>query len=105
VTPELEQVAFRQVAPPRGALPGTQLWELIAPDGTGVFAWAEVYPGEVQWGVRLQDRAPALEDDDLLRLVAKLLIWHVHCRADTVDVVLGRTHAHHPLVRVGGAYM
>lgn len=101
---DLEQVQFRQVAPPRDAQPGTQLWDMIGLDGT-VFARAEVFPGESQWGVRVRDTAPALHDADLIKLVGRLLVWHVGCKADTVDVVLGRTHEHHPLVRVGGEYV
>lgn len=93
---EIDRVEFRPISP--------RVWELVAPDGA-VFGRAEVFPGEHQWGVRLQDRAPALEDADLLRLVARLLVWHVQCPADTVDVVLGRTHAHHILVKVGADYV
>lgn len=92
----IDRVEFRSISP--------RLWELVAPDGT-VFARAELFPGEQQWGVRLQDRAPAIEDGDLLRLVARLLVWHVECPADTVDVVLGRTHEHHILVKVGADYV
>jgi hypothetical protein len=51
--------------------------------------------------VRVHDRAPNVEDDDLLRLIARLLVWHAKCPTDTVDVVLGRTHEHHTLVKVG----
>lgn len=80
------------------------MWDLV--DEAGVaFARAEVFEGKEQWGVRVQDRAPNLADGDLLRLVGHLLVWHVSCPADTVDVVLGRTHDHHPLVRVGGEYV
>lgn len=92
------------VPPPPGTRPDVRVWDLVGPDG-GVFARAEVFPGETQWGVRLQDRAPALEEADLVRLVANLLVWHVGCTADTVDVVLGRTHRHHTLVRVGADYV
>ncbi len=102
---ELDRVRFERVEPPPpGIRPGVTVWDLSAPDGT-VFARAEVFPGEQQWGVRLQDRAPAIDDEDLVRLVAKLLVWHVGCAADTVDVVLGRTHRHHTLVRVGADYV
>lgn len=123
MTPELEEVTFRrcQTAPgegheggatPRrdhgpGGSSGTasrELWEFVAHGGE-VFAWAEVFPAADQWGVRLQDRAPDVLDGDLLKLVGKLLIWDIGCPADTVDVVLGRTHDHHTLVRVGGEYV
>ena len=98
---EIDCVDFRRVA----ATPaGVTVWDVVAPDGS-VFARAEVFPGETQWGVRLRDHAPALEDADLLRLVSRLLVWHVSCPADTVDVVLGRTHVHHTLVKVGADYV
>ena len=48
------------------------------------------------------DRAPQMHDSDLIRIVAHLLVWHAHCRTETVDVVLARTHDHHTLVRVSG---
>jgi hypothetical protein len=102
MSPELEQVTFRRSA--GGAAAGAQLWELVAPTGE-VFAWAEVFEAPEQWGVRLRDRAPSIVDHDLVRLVGKLLTWEVHCPADTVDVVLGRSHDHHTLVRVGGEYV
>lgn len=113
---ELERVTFRRVAPPAGPAPQVhgaqggqgaqevQVWDMVGPEGT-VFARAEVFPGQEQWGVRLQDRAPALEDADLVRLVARLLVWEVRCPADTVDLVLGRTHEHHTLVKVGADYV
>lgn len=102
---ELEKVTFRRlVPPPPGTAANVQVWDMIAPDGA-VFARAEVFPGQDQWGVRIQDRAPALEDADLVRLAARLLVWEVGCPADTVDVVLGRTHEHHALVKVGADYV
>lgn len=81
-----------------------QHWDFRDENGF-VFARAEVFEGREQWGVRLHDRAPHLDDADLLRLVAKLLVWHAGCPTETVDVVLGRTHEHHTLVRVGGDYI
>lgn len=106
MTPELEQVTFRKsqaTGPGAGGSRG-QMWELVAVGG-GVFAWAEVFPGSDQWGVRVQDRAPGVSDADLVKLVGKMLLWEVGCPADTVDIVLGRTHEHHTLVRVGGEYV
>ena len=100
---DLERVEFRRVVPPEldaVAARAQQHWDLQDPSGY-VFARAEVFEGAEQWGVRLHDRAPQLADDDLLRLVARLLVWHAHCPTDTVDVVLGRTHEHHTLVKVG----
>lgn len=96
MTIDVERAEYREVS--KG------VWDISAP-GRGVFARAEIFPGPEQWGVRLQDRAPELDARDLLRLVARLLVWHAHCPAETVDVVLGRTHDHHPLVRVGGDYV
>jgi hypothetical protein len=93
---DLERVTFTQVAP--------RFYDLVAPDGT-VFARAELFTGQEQWGVRLADRAPALADADLLRLVARLLVWTINCPADTVEVVLSRTHDRHLLVKVAGDYV
>ena len=89
-----------------GTAPGTgaQLWDFVAPDGT-VFARAEVFAGSEQWGVRVQDRAPELETRELVSLVGRLLVWEIGCKAETVDVVLGRTHEHQTLVRVAGEYV
>lgn len=102
MTIDPSETKFRQV----GGDPttGAQIWELVAPDGT-IFARAEVFPGTEQWGVRVQDRAPELEIRDLVGLVGRLLVWEVGCKAETVDVVLGRTHEHQTLVRVAGEYV
>ena len=83
---------------------GIEIWDFLDEEQV-VYARAEVLRGDEQWGVRLQDRAPHLADSDLLRRVGELLIWHLGCEVETVDVVLGRTHAHHMLVRVGGEYL
>jgi hypothetical protein len=101
VSPELEQVSFRRSA---GQRDGVQVWELVAPSGQ-VIAWAEIFEAPNQWGVRVQDRVPGVADGDLVKLVGKMLTWEVRCPAETVDVVLGRTHDHHTLVRVGGEYV
>jgi len=55
--------------------------------------------------VRLADGAPELDPSALLELVSRLLVWEAGCRAETVDVVLSRTHEHYALVRVGGDYV
>jgi hypothetical protein len=100
---DVDQVKMLRVVPPRVdhvSARAHQHWDLR--DQTGrVFARAEIFEGTEQWGVRVHDRAPDVSDEDLLRLIAKLLVWHAHCKTDTVDVVLGRTHEHHTLVRVG----
>ncbi len=106
--PELEQVTFRRVALPthaRGAPRSPQqLWDMVAPQGH-VFARAEIYEGENQWGVRLFDKAPDVTIEELMDLVGKLLVWEIGCRADTVEVVLGRNNERRPLVLVGGEYV
>jgi hypothetical protein len=89
-------VKFRKV--------GERFWDFLAEDGAA-FARAEVFPGTDQWGVRVQDRAPDLEERDLLLLVGRLLVWEVGCTADTVEVVLGRTHERQVLVKVQGEYV
>lgn len=100
---ESESVKIYRVVPPQVdsvAQRANQHWDFK--DGEGVvFMRAEVYEGEEQWGVRVHDRAPNVEDQDLIRLIARLLVWHAKCPTDTVDVVLGRTHEHHTLVKVG----
>ncbi len=102
MSPELEQVTFRRSASTQRA--GAEVWELVAASGE-VIAWAEVFRAPSQWGVRLQDRIPLVSDADLVKLVGKMLTWELACSADTVDVVLGRTHDHHTLVKVGGEYV
>ena len=102
-----DSVAFRRVVPPKVdavARRAQQHWDFASREGQG-FARAEIYEGTEQWGVRVHDRAPGLEDHDLLRLVARLLVWHAPCPTDTVDVVLGRSHEHHTLVKVGADFV
>lgn len=104
---DIDNVKIYRVVPPkvdRVAAQANQHWDFKA-DGGEVFARAEVFEGSEQWGVRLHDRAPSLEDQELLRLVAKLLVWHARCPTDTVDVVLGRSHEHHTLVKVGADFV
>lgn len=104
---DVDSVKIYRVVPPkvdRVARQAQQHWDFKDPRGE-VFMRAEIYEGEEQWGVRVHDRAPTLEESDLLRLVARLLVWHAHCPTDTVDVVLGRTHEHHTLVKVGADFV
>ena len=104
---DVDSVTIVRVQPPRVdavASRANQHWDFRDQDGR-VFARAEIYEGGEQWGVRVHDRAPDVEDTDLLRMVARLLVWHARCTTDTVDVVLGRTHDHHTLVKVGGDYV
>jgi hypothetical protein len=80
-----------------------QAWD-IASD-RGVVAHAELFHGRDQWGVRVFDKAPELDEPDLLRLVAHLLVWHAGARVETIDVVLARSRTSHVMVRVGGDYV
>lgn len=88
--------------------PGTkkpdQAWD-IAGESAGVIAHAEVFEGRDQWGVRLFDKAPQLDESDLLKLVGHLLVWHAGARVETIEVVLVRSRSTHVLVRVGGDYV
>lgn len=104
---DMGAVKIYRVVPPRVdavAAYANQHWDFKDAEGH-VFARAEIFEGREQWGVRVHDRAPYLGDDELLRLIAKLLVWHANCPTDTVDVVLGRTHEHHTLVKVGADFV
>ncbi|MFK7992175.1 MAG: hypothetical protein AB8I08_39515 [Sandaracinaceae bacterium] len=104
---DLENVKIYRVVPPKVddvAQRASQHWDFKDEGGT-VFMRAEIYEGSEQWGVRVHDRAPSVGDSDLIRLIAQLLVWHAHCPTDTVDVVLGRTHEHHTLVKVGADFV
>lgn len=105
----LNRMRYARAAPERSRVDAVsakaqQHWDVIDEAGTAI-ARAEIFEGTEQWGVRLFDRAPQLDDSDLLRVAAHLLVWHAQCRTETVDVVLGRTHEHHTLVRVSGDYV
>lgn len=104
---DMGSVKIYRVVPPRVdavAAYAQQHWDFKDERGR-VFARAEIFEGPEQWGVRVHDRAPELPDDELLRLIAKLLVWHARCPTETVDVVLGRTHEHHTLVKVGADFV
>lgn len=105
----LNQMRYERAAAGRSRIDevsarANQHWDVFDEAGVAV-ARAEIFEGSEQWGVRFFDRAPRLDDSDLLRVVAHLLVWHAQCRTETVDVVLGRTHEHHTLVRVSGDYV
>jgi hypothetical protein len=107
VNVDVDSVTIVRVIPPRVdavASRANQHWD-FRDQGGRVFARAEIFEGVEQWGVRVHDRAPDVEDADLLRMVARLLVWHAPCPTDTVDVVLGRTHDHHTLVKVGADFV
>lgn len=104
---DIDTVKIYRVVPPKVdavARRANQHWDFKDEKGF-VFMRAEIYEGQEQWGVRVHDRAPQAEDQDLIRLVAKLLVWHAKCPTDTVDVVLGRSHEHHTLVKVGADFV
>lgn len=104
---EPESVKMYRVVPPNVdsvAQRASQHWDFKDREGL-VFMRAEIFEGPEQWGVRVHDRAPNVDDSDLLRLIATLLVWHAKCPTDTVDVVLGRTHEHHTLVKVGADFV
>lgn len=100
--PGIEDFTFRELPPTVGS-GANQTWDVLAQGQ--VVARADVYFGESQWGVRLVDKLPQLDTSDLLRVVARLLVWACGCRADTVDVVLARTGEHCPLIRTGADYI
>ena len=111
MTPDLEQVRFYRVFPPEGqpgqpAAPGLkQIWDFYSAEGWA-FARANVYPGNEEWRVDIIDRAPMIESGDLVRLVGRLLLWHVGTRIETVRVILGRKVSEpQTLVLVGGEYV
>ncbi len=99
---EVSDYTFREL-PPSANSGANQTWDVLA--DTTVVARADIYFGESQWGVRLMDKLPQHDASDLLRLVARLLVWECGCRADTIDVVLARTGEHYPLIRAGADYI
>jgi len=101
---DIERVRFVLTPADAGPTEADMRYDMVAPAGH-VFARAELFPAAEQWGVRLADKAPELDDSALLRLVARMLVWEAGCRAETVDVVLSRTHKHYTMVRVGGDYV
>lgn len=104
---DLGAVTMERAAPGKADAVGQRAQQHWAfKDARGVlFAHAEVFEAPEQWGVRVHDRAAQLSDAELLKMVGQMLVWHAGCRSDTVDVVLGRSHEHHTLVRVGGEYV
>lgn len=82
---------------------GQQVWNVL--DGAQIVGRAEVFEAPNQWGVRITEQLPKVDDPSLLRVVARLLVWECGCRTDTVDVVLMRTQQHHALIRTGADYI
>ena len=105
---ELDRLGFRQVRPlARDGLSAkaTQCWDILTPEGVAV-AQAEVFGASDPWGVRLFDRLPQADTSDLVRLVARLLVWHAHCPTETVELIVMRKGVEkQTLVRVSGDYV
>jgi hypothetical protein len=106
---EVDRLEYRRVAKPMAkdalSAKAKQFWDVVDPTTGTAIAHAEVFEKPDQWGVRLFDRAPALDEVDLTRIVAKLLVWHASCPAETVDLWLARTGARSVMVRVSGDYV
>ncbi|MFO0681712.1 MAG: hypothetical protein U0234_06665 [Sandaracinus sp.] len=107
---EIDRLTYRRVAPPARPRDATsakakQFWDIVEPDGGAVVAHAEVFEKPDQWGVRLFDRAPQLDEIELTRIVANLLVWHAGAQVETVELWLARNGARSVLVRVRGDYV
>jgi hypothetical protein len=106
-TLEVERVQFRRVSSTsRDAISkrATQFWDIVDENGAAI-GHAEIFEKPDQWGVRLFDRAPHLDESDLVRVVAKLLVWHAGCRVETVELWFARNGARQVMVRVTGDYV
>ncbi len=107
-TLELDRLTFKRVtAIPRDGVSAkaAQFWDVITPEGFAV-AQAEVFTSPEQWGVRLFDRIPQVDPSDLVRLVARLLVWHAQCPTETVELVIMRRGVEkQTMVRVSGDYV
>jgi len=110
VTPsyEIDRLTFRQVALlRRDALSARagQAWDVVDLNGVTV-AQAEVFESPEQWGVRLFDKLPQLDASDLVRVVARLLVWHARCSSETVELRIQRHGVPSQImVRVSGDYV
>lgn len=105
---ELDRLTFKRVAPlARDGISAkaAQFWDVITPEGHAV-AQAEIFTGAEQWGVRLFDRIPQADPSDLVRIVARLLVWHAQCPTETVELVIMRRGVEkQTMVRVAGDYV
>jgi hypothetical protein len=105
---EIERFTFRQVALLRRdqlSAKAKQAWDVLDPNGVTV-AQAEVFEGQEQWGVRLFDKLPQLDPSDLVRVVARMLVWHANCPSETVELRIQRPGVQSQiLVRVSGDYV
>jgi hypothetical protein len=105
---ELDRLGFKRVAAVRRdgiSAKAEQFWDVVTPEGVAV-AQAEVFTTGDPWGVRLFDRLPQADTSDLVRLVARLLVWHAQCPTETVELVVMRPGVEkQTLVRVSGDYV
>jgi uncharacterized membrane protein (DUF2068 family) len=106
---EIDRLEIRRVAPPAPhdatSRKATQFWDVVDPTTQKAIAHAEIFEKADQWGVRVFDRAPQLDETDLTRIVARLLVWHAGCTVETVDLWLARNGARSVMVRVSGDYV
>jgi len=106
---EIDRLEFRRVkaslAKDAQSAKAKQFWDVVDPASGTAIAHAEIYEKPDQWGVRLFDRAPSLDEADLTRIVAKLLVWHAGCTVETVELWLMRSGAQSTMVRVSGDYV
>ncbi len=106
-TLEVERAQFRRVSPSiidPVSKRATQFWDIVSEGGVAI-GHAEIFEKPDQWGVRLFDRAPHLDESDLVRVVAKLLVWHAGCSVETVELWLARSKTRQVMVRVTGDYV
>lgn len=105
---ELDRLEFRRVAPLHRdgvSARAAQWWDIVTPEGMAV-AQAEVFTHAERWGVRLFDRLPQADTSDLVRVVARLLVWHAQCPTETVELVVMRRGVEpQTMVRVAGDYV
>jgi hypothetical protein len=106
---EVDRLEFRRVnasmAKDAQSAKAKQFWDVVDPASNTTIAHAEIYEKPDQWGVRLFDRAPTLDEVDLARIVARLLVWHANATVETVELWLVRTGAKQTMVRVSGDYV
>ena len=106
---EIDRLELRRVSAPVArdatSAKAKQFWDVVDPTTQKAIAHAEVFEKPDVWGVRLFDRAPQLDETDLTRIVARLLVWHAGCTTETVELWLARNGARSVMVRVSGDYV
>jgi hypothetical protein len=106
-TLEIERMQFRRVSSSsRDAISkrAAQFWDILTEEGAAI-GHAEVFEKPDQWGVRLFDRAPQIDESDLVRIIARLLVWHAGCTVETVELWFARNGTSQVMVRVTGDYV